>query len=152
MTITNYFHICGKMLTFKGSYYICRNVHTGVRQLANESILRSIACLVDNSFVLVLADRSVFHPSVMLSDNRVSLAPTPKQMDIENVTLFPPPRVNFPFTKSDCQVKRIYFSVCWKYLEILCVDHTRWKVKCDNILPIYFSGGKVYKWKTGWKS
>ena len=47
-------------------------------------------------FVLVLADRSVFHPSVMLSDNRVSLAPT-------------------PFTKTDCSVKRIYVCVCWKY-------------------------------------
>ena len=27
MTINNYFHISGKMLIFKGSYYICRNGH-----------------------------------------------------------------------------------------------------------------------------
>ena len=47
----------------------------------------------------------------MLSDNRVSLAPTPKQMDIENS----PFGVNFPFTKTDCPVKRIHFCVCWKY-------------------------------------
>ena len=51
----------------------------------------------------------------MLSDNRVSLAPTPKQMDIENCTLFPPSGDNVPFTKTDCPVKRIYFCACWKY-------------------------------------
>ena len=79
------------MLTLKRFYYICRNL---VRQLANESILQSVACLVDNVFVLVLADRSVFHPSVMLSDNRVSLAPTPKQMNIEKIILFPHSGVN----------------------------------------------------------
>ena len=84
------------MLTLKRFYYIL-----GIRQLANESILRSIACLVDNIFVLVLADRSVFHPSVMLSDNRVSLAPTPKQMNIEKNTLFNHSGVNIPFTKTD---------------------------------------------------
>ena len=27
MTINNSFRICGKMLIFKGFYYICRNVH-----------------------------------------------------------------------------------------------------------------------------
>ena len=27
MTVNNYFHICSKMLTFKGFYYICRNLH-----------------------------------------------------------------------------------------------------------------------------
>ena len=27
MTINNNFHIGGKVLTFKGSYYICRNFH-----------------------------------------------------------------------------------------------------------------------------
>ena len=53
-----------------------------------------IACLVDNIFVLVLTDRSVFHPSVMLSDNRVSLVPTPKQMNIEKNILFPHSGVN----------------------------------------------------------
>ena len=36
-------------------------------------------------------------------------------MDIETFTLFPPSGVNFPFTKTDCPVKRIYFCVCWKY-------------------------------------
>ena len=36
-------------------------------------------------------------------------------MDIENFTLFPPSGVNFPYTKTDCPVKRIYFCVCWKY-------------------------------------
>ena len=51
----------------------------------------------------------------MLSDNRVSLVPTPKQMDIENFTLFPPSGVYFPFNKTDCPVKQIYFCVCWKY-------------------------------------
>ena len=51
----------------------------------------------------------------MLSDNRISLAPAPKQIDIENFTLFPPSGVNFPFTKTDCPVKRIYFCVCLKY-------------------------------------
>ena len=51
----------------------------------------------------------------MLSDNRISLAPTPKQMDTENFTLFPPSGVNFPFTKIDCPVKQIYFCACWKY-------------------------------------
>ena len=80
-----------------------------------QSILRSVACLVDNIFVLVLADRSVFHTRVMLSDNRVSLDPNSKQMDIENLTLFPPSGVNFPFTKTDCPVKQMYFCVCWKY-------------------------------------
>ena len=64
--------------------------------------------------MLVLADRSVFHPSVMLSDNRVSLAPTPKQMNIEKNILFPHSGVNIPFTKTDCPVKRICFCVCWK--------------------------------------
>ena len=63
--------------------------HLGVRQLANESILRSVACLVDNIFVLILADRSIFHPGVMLSDNRVSAAPIPNKMDIGNFSLFP---------------------------------------------------------------
>ena len=60
--------------------------------------------LVDNIFVLVLADRSVFHPSVMLSDNRVSLAPTPKQMNIEKSTLFSHSGVNIQFTETDCPV------------------------------------------------
>ena len=33
-------------------------------------------------------------------------------------------------------------------LEILCVDYTKWKVKCDNIIsfPIYFFDGKIYQW------
>ena len=83
--------------------------------MANESILRSVACLVDNIFILLLADRSVFHPSVMLSDNRGFLAPTPKQMNIEKFILFLHSGVNIPFTKTDCPVKRICFCVCWKY-------------------------------------
>ena len=107
---------------------------------------RWIACLVDNIFVWVLAHRSVFHPSVMLSDNRISLAPTPKQMDTENFTLFPPSGVNFPFTKTDCPVNEYIFVYAENILEILCVDHTWWKVKFDNLtsFPIYFSGGTVY--------
>ena len=52
MTINNYFPICGKQLTF-----IIRGLITFV-----DRDNRSIACLVDNIFVLVLADRSVFHP------------------------------------------------------------------------------------------
>ena len=51
----------------------------------------------------------------MLSDNWVPLVPTPKQMDLENFTLFPPSGVYFPFNKTDCPVKQIYFCVCWKY-------------------------------------
>ena len=90
------------MFTFRGPTACKQSIH----------VLRSVACLVDNIFVLVLADRSVFHPSVMLSDNRVSLAPNSKQMDIENFTLFPPYGVNFPFTKTDCPVKQMYFCVC----------------------------------------
>ena len=76
------------------------------------AILRSIACLVDNIFVLVLAAHSIFYSSVMLPDNRVSLAPTPKQMDIEKIILFPHSGVNFPFTKTDWPLKRICFCVC----------------------------------------
>ena len=45
----------------------------------------------------------------MLSDNRVSLAPTPKQMNIENFILFL--HSGIPFTKTDCPVKRICFFV-----------------------------------------
>ena len=106
-TINNYFHICGKMLTLKRFYYICRNF---VRQLANETILRSVACLVDNIFVLVLADRFVFHPSVMLSDNRVSLAPTPKQMNIEKISYFPIPGLPGKANMSLCMLK-----IFWKF-------------------------------------
>ena len=53
----------------------------------------------------------------MLSDNRVSPAPTPKKIDIGNFTLFPPSGVNFPFTKIDWPVKRIYFVYAENILE-----------------------------------
>ena len=99
------------MLTLKRFYYICGNL---VRQLANKSILRSIAWLVDNIFLLVLADRSVFHPSVMLSDNRVSLAPTPKQMNIEKNILFPHSGVNILIARQNeyvfVYVKKIFWN------------------------------------------
>ena len=102
MTINNYFHICGKQLTI-----IIRGLITFVERGDT-----SIVCLVDNICVLVLVDRSVFHPRVMLSDKRGFPRPIPKQMDIGNFTVFTPSGVNFPFTKTDCPVKGIYFSVC----------------------------------------
>ena len=81
MTINNYFHICGKQLTF-----IMRGLITFVER-DDTSV---IACLVDNIFVLVRAYRSDFHPRVMSSDNRVFPAPTPKNMFKGNFTFFSP--------------------------------------------------------------
>ena len=123
MTINNYFHICGEMLTLKRFYYICRKL---VVQLANESILRSVACLVDNMFVLVLADRTVFHSNVMLSDNWVSLAPTPKQMNIEKISYFPIPELTF-WLPGKTNMFLCMLKIFWKFSAKTTQDE-RWNV------------------------